>query len=115
VNQGQGIQYKRLLIWDEEEEEEGENVPLFVRLQWTPSVDENSGEQDVVRYLIYRRGTSFGEDWGNPLVSIPAGADSYIYDDAAVELGSAYQYTYAAQDCTPSLSPLSAHTQITFY
>lgn len=93
--------------------EDGNDSEMYVHLQWAPSVDEESGEADVIRYLVYRRTIGEGADWGNPIVSIPAGADSYSYKDATVEHGRVYQYTHAAQDCTPTLSPLSAPQQVT--
>ena len=75
-----------------------------VDLSWGTSVDEGSGEKDVVRYVIWRR--IVGQpDWGDPLLSIPAGQPGYQYQDATVEPGL-YQYAVAAQDCTPSLSSL---------
>ncbi|MFQ5538150.1 MAG: prepilin-type N-terminal cleavage/methylation domain-containing protein [Gemmatimonadota bacterium] len=77
-----------------------------VRLTWTPAVDENGGEGDVVRYVIWRRSAG-APDWGDPYLAIPAGAASYTYEDAAVEAGTAYQYALAAQDCTPTLSSLA--------
>jgi hypothetical protein len=86
-------------------------TPL-VRLSWIPTVDESGGEQDVTRYVIYRRGVPNGGGWGDPLLSIPAGVASYSYDDSTVRVDSTYQYAHAAQDCTPSLSPLSQVQQI---
>jgi hypothetical protein len=91
---------------------EDEDAPFSVEIGWDPSVDEGSGEQDIVRYLIYRSGSSSGP-WGNPIVSIPAGATSYLFEDETVEPDSTYWYAYAAQDCTPSLSPLSTPLQVT--
>lgn len=89
-----------------------EGTPL-VRLTWGPAVDESSGEGDVVRYVLYRRGVPNTGIWGDPLLSLPAGAASYTYDDTTVEQDSTYQYTHAAQDCTPSLSSFSTAQQIT--
>lgn len=73
-----------------------------VRLRWSASVDESSGEGDVIRYVVWRRAA--GEDWADPYLSIPAGEASYEYIDSAVLPGVQYQYALAAQDCTPSLS-----------
>ncbi len=84
-----------------------------VRLDWLPATDESIGERDVIRYVLYRREVPNTGDWGDPFLSIPAGAASYTYDDATVLEGSTYQYAHAAQDCTPSLSPLSLTQQIT--
>jgi prepilin-type N-terminal cleavage/methylation domain-containing protein len=77
-----------------------------VELTWNPAVDENGGERDVVRYVLWRRFQAT-PGWGEPYLSIPAGSPSYIYTDAAVIQDSSYVYALAAQDCTPSQSSLS--------
>ncbi len=76
------------------------------QLTWNPAVDEAGGEADVVRYVIWRRDAG-ALTWGDPYLAIPAGAPTYSYSDATVTPGSAYEYALAAQDCTPSLSPLT--------
>jgi hypothetical protein len=81
-----------------------------VRLTWNASVDENSGEKDVVRYVVWRRrplDPAFTDM--DPYVSIPAGLANYEFIDDDIEPASLEQFFYAvaAQDCTPSLSPLS--------
>jgi hypothetical protein len=83
-----------------------------VQLGWYPSVDETAGESDVLRYIVWRRagGTA---DWGDPFVSIPAGLGLYNYVDQSVIPGTSYQYALAAQDCTPSRSPLSVTGTVT--
>ena len=75
-----------------------------VELTWSPSVDEAAGEKDVVRYVVWRR-LGGAPDWGEPLLSVPAGQPSYLYEDSSVAPGT-YQYAVAAQDCTPTLSSL---------
>lgn len=77
-----------------------------VELNWSPSVDETSGEGDIIRYVLWRRVP--GDAWGDPFLSIPAGAASYQYVDDTVLTGQAYEYALAAQDCTPSLSSRGA-------
>ena len=84
-----------------------------IRLDWPAATDESIGEQDVIRYVLYRREVPNNGDWGDPFLSIPAGAAPYTYQDATVQVGATYQYAHAAQDCTPSLSPLSQAQQIT--
>lgn len=74
-----------------------------VNLTWGRATDEAGGENDVVRYVVWRRAGAV-TDWGTPYVAIPAGSASYSYVDAAVSSGQNYQYQLAAQDCTPSLS-----------
>jgi prepilin-type N-terminal cleavage/methylation domain-containing protein len=78
---------------------------LAIELAWNSSVDDGSGEDDVVRYAIYRREDA-ATDWGPPYFSIPAGQSTYSFTDEQVAADSSYQYAVAAQDCTPALSGL---------
>jgi prepilin-type N-terminal cleavage/methylation domain-containing protein len=82
-------------------------TPATIKLTWTPATDENAGEKDVERYVIWRR-LSTNPDWGDPLVSIPSGQATYLYIDGTVATGVQYYYALAAQDCTPSLSVLTS-------
>ena len=84
------------------------NGEWVAALSWQPATDETGGERDVARYVIYRQEIPITGDWGDPYLSIPAGEASYTYSDQAVESGQTYQYALAAQDCTPSLSTLTA-------
>ncbi len=79
---------------------------------WVASVDEASGEQDVIRYVIWRRVTPVVA-WGDPIASIPSGAPPYSFPDADVLQGETYQYAVAAQDCTPSLSAQRLSNSVT--
>lgn len=83
-----------------------------VALAWGPSADETGGEADVLRYIVWRR-TTGAADWGDPYVSIPAGLPTYSYVDQSVIPGQQYQYALAAQDCTPSRSPLGVSATVT--
>jgi prepilin-type N-terminal cleavage/methylation domain-containing protein len=74
-----------------------------VQLAFPSSVDENSGEGDVQRYVVWRR-LSGATDWGDPMLSIPTGDSTYTYLDETVTPGNTYEYSSAAQDCTPRLS-----------
>jgi prepilin-type N-terminal cleavage/methylation domain-containing protein len=74
-----------------------------VHLGFPSSIDENSGEGDVQRYVVWRR-LSGATDWGDPMLSIPTGDSTYTYLDETVVPGSTYEYSSAAQDCTPRLS-----------
>lgn len=78
---------------------------VYVQLSWNPATDDAGGEQDVVRYVVWRR-TSPMLPWGNPFVSVPAGQTWYVLGDYGVQtgLGLTYYYRMAAQDCTPQLS-----------
>ena len=82
-----------------------ETIPGHVRLEWGQAVDEISGEQDVLRYVIWRRSGGAGE-WGDPLASVAAGSGLYVYQDFAAEEGVSYSYGLAAQDCTPQYSSM---------
>ena len=74
-----------------------------VNLTWNSAVDEDGGESDVTRYVIWRRVPGVA-GWGDPYLSIPSGQSSYIYQDQAVAAGQQWEYALAAQDCTPMLS-----------
>ncbi len=74
-----------------------------VTLGWLPAYDENAGERDVIRYVIWRR--KVGEVLGDPLTSVAAGQTNYIYVDTQDLVPSTvYEYQLAAQDCSPKLS-----------
>jgi hypothetical protein len=85
-----------------------------VMLNWNRAFDENQGEQDVVRYVMWRRDVA-EPDWSDPLTSIPvAGQATYSYADAQDLLpGTTYEYRLSAQDCTPRLSAASTSNQVT--
>jgi type II secretory pathway component PulJ len=83
-----------------------------VQLTWAPAVDETSGEKDVERYAVWRR-LAASPDWGDPLVSIPAGSPSYSWTDGSVSIGTTYVYAVAAQDCSPALSPQAISGSVT--
>lgn len=78
-----------------------------VTLMWNASADDNDGgEADVQTYTIYRTapGTPFSES--QPLASVPAGSPTYTFTDNDVASGDQWVYGVAAQDCTPSTSPI---------
>jgi len=79
------------------------NGDPFIRLAWSPSIDESSGEKDAVRYVIWRREAA-DLTWGDPYLSIPSGNPTYVYVDSAVQTGQTFRYRIAVQDCTPALS-----------
>ncbi len=90
--------------------------PAGIVLTWNRSVDELSGETDVIRYVIWRRVGVAGL-WGDPLKSLAASASSgtvtYSDKDTQVTSGVSYQYRVAAQDCTPALSSQSTSNSVT--
>jgi prepilin-type N-terminal cleavage/methylation domain-containing protein len=82
-----------------------------IRLAWNRATDEAQGERDVARYVLWRRiaGTA---SWGDPYLSLPAGNNTYLYVDAAVDAATSYEYALAAQDCTPNLSSRSVSAPV---
>jgi type II secretory pathway pseudopilin PulG len=77
-----------------------------IDLTWQPAWDDNNGgDSDVERYVIWRRQGASGPPWGNPYRSIPAGrSTTYTFSDDNVTVGQTYFYLMAAQDCTPLMS-----------
>jgi hypothetical protein len=79
-----------------------------VKLTWNRATDENSGEQDVIRYVIYRSVGAPVTATTEPYQSFPAsGIASYEFIDQAVTPLVQYYYAIKAQDCTPTLSTLA--------
>lgn len=78
----------------------------FVTVTWVASVDEGSGEQDIIRYVLWRRivGSPSYPSWGDPYSSEPSGAPPYSFVDSNVLPATSYEYAVSAQDCTPLLS-----------
>ncbi len=91
----------------------GSPVP---ELSWTASADENAGEKDVVRYVIYRiRGPGLPAQMDG-FFNLPANRSaSYVWDDTRVEQDSTYSYAVAAEDCTPQVGTPTAAATITVH
>jgi hypothetical protein len=70
-----------------------------VTITWTPSLDENMGEKDVERYVIYRDTLIVG--YTDPIDLVGKGVIDYE-DFALPSPGTAVRYGIAAQDCSPS-------------
>ena len=87
-----------------------------VMVAWSNAVDDGSGEDDAVRYMLWRR-VNGAVSWGEPLTSLSAvsGTSVYFYKDAGVDrgVGRKYQYALAVQDCTPNLSSLAGSITVT--
>lgn len=86
------------------------DTDTVVQLTWNPAVDETAGEEDVIRYVLWRS-TAGSAGAGDPYLSIPSGAGSYAYTDALVNPGTTYYYALGVQDCSPSMSTLK-HTVV---
>lgn len=83
-----------------------------VDLAWSRSGDEGGGENDVLKYVVWRR-TPPATDWGDPLFAIPSGQTTYTYNDQTTTSAVIYQYAVAAQDCTPTLSGQKVSASVT--
>ncbi|MFI5228854.1 MAG: hypothetical protein ACHQWU_07280, partial [Gemmatimonadales bacterium] len=84
----------------------------YVKVAWTPSIDDGGGENDVQRYAIYRRLSSV-TDFDEPLTSVPAGQATYSFADTDIQSGQTWVYGVAAQDCTPTSSTIGTATAVT--
>jgi prepilin-type N-terminal cleavage/methylation domain-containing protein len=85
--------------------------PGGIELTWNASVDQLSGEEDVIRYVVWRRIVG-ATTWGEPHVALGATTPSYTWRDVSVVSGTRYEYTVAAQDCTPTVSSTSASNAV---
>jgi type II secretory pathway pseudopilin PulG len=88
------------------------NGVYAVQVSWPRSVDEVGGEQDVLRYVLWRR-TAADPGFTEPFMSMPAGLTSYSYVDQSVTPGVGVQYALAAQDCTPASSTQTFSAMVT--
>lgn len=84
-----------------------------VMVSWGRAADDGTGEQDAVRYVLWRKAPS-ATQWPEPLatVSVVGGTTTYWYKDAGVERGESYQYAAAVQDCTPNLSSIATSAPV---
>jgi hypothetical protein len=78
--------------------------PAKVTLVWTESLDQDAGEKDVERYLVYRR-ASGDPDWHDAVTSVAASSTTYAFDDSDPPSGT-WEYGLAAQDCSPANSSI---------
>jgi prepilin-type N-terminal cleavage/methylation domain-containing protein len=82
-------------------------APRGIELAWPAAVDEVAGEDDVIRYVIWRRIVG-ATSWGEPINTVGVSTSgSYVWRDIGVVSGTRYEYAMAAQDCTPNISTLS--------
>lgn len=80
--------------------------PPQITVSWSPSTDETSGEKDIQRYALFRRGAA-ALDWGDPFASVAGGLDAYSFIDGDLQLGQEWTYAVSAQDCTPANSDIA--------
>ncbi len=78
-----------------------------VTIAWTKSLDQDAGEKDVGRYMVFKKLTA-SSDWGSPIADLAASQDTYTLDDTSLgPLGSSWVYGVIAQDCSPSNSSVT--------
>lgn len=70
-----------------------------VTVSWTPSIDENAGEKDVERYVIYRDTLLAG--YVDPMDLVGKGVIQFE-DFVLPAPGTSVRYGVAAQDCSPT-------------
>jgi hypothetical protein len=85
--------------------------PGKIVVSWNPASDENGGEKDVEKYVIYRR--SLTASFADPLAAIPAGLSNYSFTDTQVTTGDQWVYGVAAEDCGGQFSPIATSSQVT--
>ena len=78
--------------------------PTQIEIAWTASIDQDVAEQDVERYMVFRRRTS-ETDWGQPIGSVAASQPTYTFEDTDIQSGT-WVWAIVAQDCSPSNSAL---------
>lgn len=88
-----------------------DGVTRRVRISWNRAIDEGGGENDVERYGIYRRRPA--EVFTDAFSSVSAGLLNYEFDDLEVLPGEDWIYGIAAQDCSPTLSGITAAPMVT--
>jgi prepilin-type N-terminal cleavage/methylation domain-containing protein len=82
-----------------------------VILAWSRATDDDGGEKDVEKYIIYRR--LVGDAFADPLASIPAGQSSYTFTDSQVSSANTWIYGVSAEDCGGQFSPIAVSNQVT--
>jgi hypothetical protein len=76
-----------------------------VTIYWTKSLDQDAGEKDVGRYMVFKK-SSLSSDWGSPIADVAASQNTYSLDDTTLPLGL-WQYGIIAQDCSPANSTVT--------
>lgn len=85
--------------------------PTKVVISWNASLDQDNGEKDVERYMVFKRSVA-DSDWGEPRASISASQPSYTIDDTDLLTGT-WVWAVVAQDCSPQNSTLNTTNSIT--
>jgi prepilin-type N-terminal cleavage/methylation domain-containing protein len=79
--------------------------PTKVTIAWSKSLDQDAGEKDVGRYMVFKKPAA-SSDWGNPIADIAASQNTYTLDDTTLPLGT-WTYGIIAQDCSPANSAVT--------
>jgi prepilin-type N-terminal cleavage/methylation domain-containing protein len=79
--------------------------PTKVTIAWTKSLDQDAGEKDIGRYMVFKKSTA-SSDWGSPIADVAASQNTYTLDDTTLPAGS-WVYGIIAQDCSPANSSVT--------
>jgi prepilin-type N-terminal cleavage/methylation domain-containing protein len=80
--------------------------PTKITIAWAKSLDQDQGERDVARYMVFKR-ASASADWGSPIADLAATQPTYSLDDTTLPNGD-WVYGVVAQDCSPANSAATA-------
>jgi len=81
-------------------------TPTKVTITWSASLDQDAGEKDVGRYMVFKKPVG-AADWGSPIADLSASQANYTLDDTTLPSGS-WVYGVVAQDCSPANSAVTS-------
>ncbi len=81
-------------------------TPTKVTIAWNSSLDQDAGEKDVGRYMVFKKKVG-SSDWGSPIADLAASQANYSLDDTSLSSGN-WVYGIIAQDCSPSNSAVTS-------
>ena len=81
-------------------------APTKVTISWNSSLDQDAGEKDVERYMVFKKKLG-SSDWGSPIADLAASQPFYSLDDTTLPKGL-WVYGVIAQDCSPANSAISS-------
>jgi type II secretory pathway component PulJ len=84
--------------------------PTKVTIIWTKSLDQDAGEKDVGRYMVFKK-LAASPDWGSPIADVAASQNTYTLDDVTLPPGL-WNYGIVAQDCSPANSAVTPTNSI---
>jgi len=80
-------------------------TPTKVTITWNSSLDQDAGEKDVGRYMVFKKRVGVS-DWGSPIADLAASQANYTLDDTSLSSGF-WVYGVVAQDCSPANSSVT--------